>query len=71
MLKFSIIYKVALDITKEQFDKNYVPVQKHPKFNDVMTKVDYLLKIKSEDIKSLKGLILIQKFLQRTWNIYT
>lgn len=42
--------QVALDITKEEYEQSLLPITKHPKFPDVIKKVDYYLKIKSDDV---------------------
>jgi len=50
---------VALDITKEDYEKHFVPISKHPKFNDVIKKADYYMKIKSEKLGEMPGIFFI------------
>lgn len=41
---------IALQISEKDYEEKYQPVMRHPRFPEIMDKIDLLLKIKSEEI---------------------
>lgn len=71
--KPQIVFKfiqVALDISKDDYEQNYIPITKHPKFNDIMKKVNYHMKMKSNDLEKMSGKFFIKKLRPKIWNIF-
>ena len=47
---------VALQLSEKEYQEKYVPIISHPRFPEIMDKIDLLLRIKSPDILQSKDL---------------
>ena len=41
---------IALQLSEKEYQENYVPIMMHPRFTEIMDRIDLLLRVKSDEI---------------------